>query len=205
MINTESIHFIIKVMPISQQAKGNKKREVYKELIDKCKEFEYLIGNEVKVEITWYSTEKNRFLYHKSPDVDNIIKPILDIISGPDGIIIDDRQVQSINCSWIDCDTGNERVEISIRPFDNIRYKKKNLILIEFMNGYCIPRSIDSVEIFIKVFLDYYIKYIEFMNNDANDEEDYIRIISNLPMQMVFHKNKLSKFKITNIKDIHKS
>ena len=38
----------------------------------------------------------------RTADIDNVIKPILDGLTGPDGVMIDDNQVQNVQCYWID-------------------------------------------------------------------------------------------------------
>ena len=52
--------------------------------------------------IEWTVHEQDRYESDAAPDVDNILKPLLDGLCGPEGVLIDDCQVQAVDCRWID-------------------------------------------------------------------------------------------------------
>src|SRR5689334_20678474 len=62
----------------------------------------YLLSGDVEIRITWLIHEREHYFGVHAPDIDNILKPLLDGISGPEGILVNDCQVQSVSCSWID-------------------------------------------------------------------------------------------------------
>jgi len=67
----------------------------------------YLPLGDVKVSIEWTLHEQDPYESDAAPDVDNILKPLLDVLCGPDGILIDD-------CLAVDSGGSNGR--IPLRP-----------------------------------------------------------------------------------------
>ncbi|WP_416968766.1 RusA family crossover junction endodeoxyribonuclease [Streptomyces sp. 4F14] len=57
--------------------------------------------HDVEVTLVWLIEESRRYQTHLVADLDNVLKPILDAVTGADGIMIDDNQVQSIRASWM--------------------------------------------------------------------------------------------------------
>ncbi|MHA7862980.1 RusA family crossover junction endodeoxyribonuclease [Flagellimonas marinaquae] len=84
------------LQPVSLQSSSRKKEFIKNEIRKTTSKLKYLLSGDVKVEIQWILHEQERYESGESPDIDNIIKPILDGISGPNGILIDDCQVQTI-------------------------------------------------------------------------------------------------------------
>lgn len=62
---------------------------------------DFLMTHDIEVTLTWFISEKDRYQTHMVSDLDNVIKPLLDAATGPEGIMIDDNQVQSIRASWM--------------------------------------------------------------------------------------------------------
>jgi Holliday junction resolvase RusA-like endonuclease len=94
--------FEIPLKPRSFQTNRLAKRALIKSIQDILAPLPYLFSGDVKITIAWSVDEQARYEGISSPDVDNIIKPMLDAFSGPRGLMIDDCQVQSIECYWAD-------------------------------------------------------------------------------------------------------
>ncbi|MCI5130534.1 MAG: RusA family crossover junction endodeoxyribonuclease [Candidatus Electrothrix sp. EH2] len=76
-------------------------------------------------------SRKKRYETDTSADIDNIIKPLLDSLCGPSGILIDDNQVQCVTCYWLDTsDYESEKINISIDYIDDEYISKEGLIFI---------------------------------------------------------------------------
>ncbi|MUL81309.1 MULTISPECIES: RusA family crossover junction endodeoxyribonuclease [unclassified Mycolicibacterium] len=56
--------------------------------------------HDVAVTLTWIISEERRYQTHIVADLDNVLKPTIDALVGPDSVLIDDNQVQSIEASW---------------------------------------------------------------------------------------------------------
>lgn len=62
---------------------------------------DFLFVHDVEVTLEWFATERHRYQSHVAADLDNVLKPLIDAATGPDGVMIDDNQVQSIKASWL--------------------------------------------------------------------------------------------------------
>jgi len=56
--------------------------------------------HDVAVTLRWVITEERRYHTHVVADLDNVLKPTIDALVGPDSILFDDNQVQAIDASW---------------------------------------------------------------------------------------------------------
>jgi hypothetical protein len=63
---------------------------------------QWLYANEISLEINLHVDVQNTLETDQTADLDNYAKAILDGLKGPNGIMIDDTQVQSLAISWID-------------------------------------------------------------------------------------------------------
>ena len=84
----------------------------------------------------------------KVGDIDNITKPILDALTGPYGILIDDSQIGSVHTFWM---SRNEQVTYSVLRLD-IQFSnddcldKHNLVFIQYWNAICIALNVDFTD-----------------------------------------------------------
>lgn len=62
----------------------------------------WLFSNEIHLEITLHVDVQTTLETDEAADLDNYAKSILDALKGPNGIMIDDTQVQALTISWID-------------------------------------------------------------------------------------------------------
>lgn len=93
---------------------GNPKKKEFVNLVHKeLSDIKYLLTSEVRITIILYLNERVRYETHQSADLDNYAKLICDAIKGPEGIIIDDVQIQYLSVSWIDT-TKEESFELNI-------------------------------------------------------------------------------------------
>jgi Holliday junction resolvase RusA-like endonuclease len=90
------------IEPVSLQASRKKKELITSEIRSVTSEFSFILVEDVQIDILWQIREQDRYESNSSPDVDNILKPILDALCGLSGVLIDDCQVQAISCHWID-------------------------------------------------------------------------------------------------------
>ena len=89
--------------------------------------------------ICLYNNERERYEADTLPDIDNILKVILDALCGPEGIMIDDAQVQSLTIYWLDTPSDNHQIEITLNFFPDEWKSKEGLEFIQFHKGLCFP------------------------------------------------------------------
>jgi len=102
---------------------------------------QYLLTGEVKVDVEWMIHEQDRHESPRSPDIDNILKPILDALQGPNGIMVNDSQVQEISCRWVDWTLRKQRLNMRIRHFEDEWIEKEGLIFVRMTPTLCMPHN----------------------------------------------------------------
>ncbi|GAA3399233.1 RusA family crossover junction endodeoxyribonuclease [Streptomyces roseoviridis] len=105
--------------------------------------------HDVEASVVWFVDEARRYQTHLVADLDNVIKPILDAVTGADGIMIDDNQIQSIRASWM---TPGPGVGFDVR-FAALREEdhlsREGLSFVEFGTDRCymVPQAPRSVQV----------------------------------------------------------
>jgi hypothetical protein len=95
---------------------------------------------DVSVEIEWTVHVRTRYESHKSVDIDNIAKPILDGVSGIGGCLIDDSQVQHVSVYWTTWTREDrEHLRITIRSNAPDLTADRALVMVEIRPGLCLP------------------------------------------------------------------
>ena len=97
----------------------------------------------MQINIEWLLHERLRYETASSPDVDNILKPLLDALMGPSGIMIDDCQVQSVQCNWIDWDSQFQRVRYDIRFMPGEFVRRRDLVFVGIGGSLYMPLHTD--------------------------------------------------------------
>jgi len=206
------IHINFPFEPVSNQTKKIKK-EIFKNKVkDKIKPFKYILTGDVKIDIEWRLNEKVRYETDSSPDIDNIIKPLMDALCGPDGILVDDCQLQAITCYWIDIYSEEEFFNITIRCDPDLYIKKdKNLVYCQLDNGLCWPINMKYPKEVLILFINHIEKIINIdkdypeMFKDLTEIERYYFKKYLLPLQPLFHRTRVSRFKVIGIEQLRKT
>lgn len=147
--------------PVSFQGSQGARRRLEQEVGEAAAKPGRLLTGEVGIEVEWLLHEKHRWESPHTlgtPDLDNVLKPLIDGLCGPDGLLIDDCQVQSIACNWIDWERDpDQRITLRVRPNmmdDWLRHQP--LVWIDMGDGLCwpVPSSLEpSVQlIFVQHF-----------------------------------------------------
>jgi len=130
--------FVVPVAPVSVQSTRARKDAQEKLIRAELSHYTFLLVGDVSIEVTWLLDFVTRYESDSAPDVDNILKPLLDSVVGPTGILVDDCQVNSIIASaqsWMD----REEVQIHIRFIPDEFVQKDGLIFVELDRNLCFP------------------------------------------------------------------
>lgn len=119
--------------PVSQGADGRKRRALGAELRQLTSQVPWMYTGDVSVEIEWTVHLQWRYESDRAEDVDNIVKPILDGITGPEGVLIDDTQVNHVSVNWNTwLRTDRQHLKIRFRSLDQDLYaSKQDLVFVE--------------------------------------------------------------------------
>ena len=124
---------------------------------------------------------------------------------GPDGILIDDNQVQLVQCSWIDSYTRDkESIDIRIKYIPDEFLSKAGLAFINIKNNLCLPfcknHSLETLSIFISGYEQ------QFTCRDKLTKHgwDYYQSRGVMSIQRVFHKSRLQNFEVMDLDQVKK-
>lgn len=130
---------------VSVQSKNKVKLELCGAIQAELSKFQWIIAGSVNVEFLWYLHETERQETDKVGDIDNITKPILDALTGPRGILIDDCQIGSLHTFWQSRNHMTTSDALYIRVDFNNDYSllKDNLFFLQYSGAVCAPINID--------------------------------------------------------------
>ncbi len=202
----ESIHITIPTEAVSLQASRARKEALTSLIRSLTRSVDIVLTDDVAIGIEWYLHPRRRYESDSAPDVDNIIKPTLDALCGPDGIVIDDCQVRFISCNWIDWNEDDEHIKIHIE-FDQLGFEpKKDLLFVHLEKGICFPfvksGTPDSC-------LDH-LKHVEsavrrYLETRAKEDNYYAGIeVKPAIARRFFHISRLREFSVVKVDDLKK-
>lgn len=195
------LEFSVITEPVSLQAKNEKKQILIDALQQVIKDAKYYLSGDVQIEIEWLVHERERYETDSSPDIDNIIKPMLDALCGQQEILIDDCQVQAISCHWIDWTRNDHQINFRIKFFPDEWKLKESLIFIDFGENLCFPVHSNLPEEVTKMILDSVERMIRFREDLEQKTGDYYTAKSAMPIQRLFHKSRLNGHDIIKLDD----
>jgi Holliday junction resolvase RusA-like endonuclease len=130
---------------VSVQSKQDKQKQISNLIQGELSKFKWIISGNVNIDFIWYLDAVERQETDKVGDIDNITKPVLDSLTGPNGVLIDDAQIKALYTYWM---WRNELVEdnlleISISFNNDHCLEKSNLIFIKYTNAICLPVNVE--------------------------------------------------------------
>jgi hypothetical protein len=188
--------------PVSYQAKPQKRNELTELIRLAIGPVDYLLTGDVKLSVKWYQRVKTRYESDQSPDLDNILKPIMDAISGPDGVIVDDCQVQSISCQWIDRRGRDEKVSVLLEYDPEHWLRKEGLRFIHVSQGLCFPYPQNIPLAAVGMLIEAMQSSLEAKNIILEHRFDYRRAQLILPRHRFFHRTRLGSFEVLEVSEL---
>lgn len=155
---------------------------------------EFLLSGDVSLEIQWTLHESVRYETDTAPDVDNILKPLLDSICGPKGILIDDNQVQHVSCSWMDWTTLQQRLDITLRFASDLFVSKEHLVFVDFGKSLCFPVNESAPREGLELFLSVIETQLQTRQRLRSLGLNYEAAQGVMPIQRFFHRSRLAQF-----------
>ena len=196
----EEVQIKLTALPVSVQAKKERRNAISAELITVLADIPILFSGDVGVTIQLWRLEQEHYESDRSADIDNVIKPILDGLAGPDGVMIDDNQVQHVQCYWI----HHHEAPAALLTIDNRMreyVRKKDLVFIHMGKQLYFPmNSFGSAEIMMRM-LDILEKYRETRTELETAGLGYDQYQYLMPVQRYFHRTRLGRFRCLEIED----
>lgn len=199
------INFKVLVKPVSFQASRSKKKSFVKAIRNITEPIQYLLSGDVAVELTWFINEDERYESDEPADVDNIIKPILDALSGPDGMLINDCQVQYLSSHWVDRYNEDEYIQIKIKYEPDAYIEKDKIMFVQLQKAICMPLPDNLKPEELKSFLDIYEMQLNSRDKELEQGASYYQAKRFMSIQRLFHKTRVRNFKVTKVEDLRAS
>jgi Holliday junction resolvase RusA-like endonuclease len=199
------IAILVSRSPVSHQAGGAVKRELTDCIRTATRGCQFVITSDVTAEIEWYISERERYESDAVPDVDNIIKPILDALSGPEGLMVNDCQIQSITSYWMGLRSDRQEIMISVRPqFDPFWHAKSAILFVQFGRALCFPIDSTSPPEAQLIILECVERMLQ--TRDQFSECGYTDSIAGavMPLQRLFHRTRISGFPVRMLEDVRR-
>jgi Holliday junction resolvase RusA-like endonuclease len=194
--------FQVFIKPISSQASRVQKDQVTSAIRQITKKIDKIITTDVSVTITWFVNEDERYELDSSADIDNIIKPILDALSGPDGIILNDCQVQHLSCNWRDRYGDPEHIVIEISYEPDAFFEKDKIIFVQVRGALCMPIHEGMVDGALKILLDDFEMKLWARDKLMEMSNTYHQARSVMSIQRYFHRTRVGDFKVKKIEEL---
>ena len=156
-----------------------------------------IFTGDVEVTIEWFVSQQVRYGTHMVADLDNIVKPLLDAVTGPDGVMIDDNQVQSLRVSWLDPGIPRVRFRLAFEALSPDEYRpREGLFFVEFSPERCFPilvgKSPQAVRLFVRVVDELLQGRQKAVASGIPElDADYL-----LPVQRFFPRSRLGRFTV---------
>ncbi len=187
------------IPPVSQQARSESKAAFQAAVRKELTPYQFFLSGEVSVTVEWTVNEYERYETDRSPDVDNILKPLLDALTGPSGIIIDDNQIQHVSCHWDDTTGKDERLTVRIGYTPDEWLHKRDLFFVQLENALCVPLSCDMPPEFQQIVIERYLHALKTRRDALDRGIDFGSASVVMPVQRMFHRTRLRGFRVLSL------
>lgn len=200
------VNLQVGVAPVSVQASRAQKDVVTGEIRAQTRSLEFLISGDVSVDVDWFIQEGERYETDRAPDVDNILKPIIDALCGPDGVLIDDCQVQSVSVHWldsVDAESDKQEFHVRIKAHDPDAWRPKaGLMFAHLGKALCFPISGGMPPDAVRLVLDTVSRALDLRATLIRRGIPRSQAAFAMPIQRLFHKSRLRDFRVVDATDL---
>lgn len=194
-----SLEFIIPCSPVSIQAKKQGKDEYIERVKAAFAGKDYLLIGDITLELRWWISAKSRYETDASADIDNVLKPTIDALTGPKGLFIDDCQVRSLHIAWSHSMSGNEYIEVRIDFIPDAWASRDDIVFIDIGQGLCVLAP-KSLPIGAKtLWIDLLTKMTFFKDKLLSLGAAYPSVAGLQGAPRPFHKTRVKGFKVVSI------
>jgi len=194
------IELTILAPPASQQSRRSEKERFGDLIRSQLGQCQFLLLGDVVADIEWLVHEQRRYESNEAPDVDNILKPLLDTLCGPQGLIVDDCQIQAVSCRWIDSPSpDNECVQIRLRFRPDEWLSKSGFCFVHLGKGLCFPTTRNAQPRAVLFIVEQVNVMLATRNKLIELGADYYTANGVMSVQRVFHRSRVGRFDVIEI------
>ena len=179
--------------PVSQQSARARKDEMATALRASFDKYQFYLTGEIQLELEWLIHARVRYESDRAADVDNILKPTLDALTGPDGIMIDDCQIQAVTSAWMDWTLDSERLTLRFRHGPDDYIPRSALAFVDIGWNLFMPVNTDLTLEARQIMAEAISAAVSSRDRLVELGADYYSSRSLMPMQRVFHRSRIDR------------
>lgn len=195
------LHFTVKA-PVASMQSSKQKLQIFQSTIRaQTAQYKYLLSGDVTPEITCFLHAEHRHESDASADLDNILKPMLDSLAGPEGILIDDSQIRSLCIKWLSSTSHDDFVELDFRFMDFDYVPKAGLVFVNLERAQYLPVNTNLPR--SNQLCAWTVLLCQFRTAKALKRltGNYYTSHGAMPAQRKFHRTRLQKFPVLSRRD----
>jgi Holliday junction resolvase RusA-like endonuclease len=154
----------------------------------------FTVTSDVQVEVMWMIDERSRYERDDSADLDNALKPLLDGMCGPRGVLVDDSQIQHLSVGWIGLASSVARVEVRVRLNNGFAIEKPHLTFVRMNQTLCWPIDMSWPRTATRIAVEHVKRTMEFRDSILKSTGDYYASKLVMPQQRLFHVSRTRGF-----------
>lgn len=200
--DSDTLRFHVPIAPVSLQASAAKKATIAKAIRDVVAPMPYIFTDDVRLSIDWLINPHERYETDSAADIDNIVKPIIDSLCGPAGILINDCQLQRCDVLWRDRYESDQSIELELRYERDAWWLKKDLVFLLLGRGLAFPLDTDPPALVVPTaerVLEMFARRDEINSMIGNRLGDAVQ-----PIQRVYHVSRVQEFQRFTIDELRK-
>lgn len=133
------MEIVVPGAPVSVQSNKAVRNAYLSGIKSQLARFQFLLTGQLILNITWLLSAKSRYETDAKADIDNCLKPIIDAFTGPDGLFVDDCQLQGLYICWRHSDSHGERLLFEFEFTADEYCDKDGLAFLRLERGLCVP------------------------------------------------------------------
>lgn len=202
-LETRRVEIVLGRAPISLQGSSASRRDLTAAVRSLLAHKKFVLVDDVEVQIEWTVGERDRYESVGTPDVDNIVKPILDALKGPTGIILDDCQVHSVSCWWVDGHSTTQSARVVVTWIDGDAWLLKDgLVLVDLGTGLCLPWVLnDETRPRATRLLEFQVQRLRDRQALLEAGSPWHEAQSVMSIQRFFHRSRVREFRVVSVAD----
>lgn len=193
--------FLVEGAPASLQSPRSLKNDFITRIRNAIKHLDYYLTGDVTLDVYWFLHRDIRYRTDKSPDVDNILKPLIDALCGPDGLLVDDCQLSRVNVEWVSwIHADKQQVKLDLRFVDSDFHKRQGIFFVDFGQGLCYPFSGGPPKAGLLALL----RHMRFMQEKSDKMREFSEeaAMALTSVQRPFHRSRIARFPVYTYADI---
>lgn len=195
--NVTEVVLEVQEPPVSLQARSEHKNRLIAAVRELTKPCDFVFTNDVTVTIEWRVSEAERYESDATADVDNIIKPIADAISGEQGLLVNDCQIQSVNSYWVGMGGETQSVQIRVRAvLEAFKHRKASLTFLQFKDALCFPLDTSWGRSAMGYVGSSFKRMLDARDRFGKTYGNWGQARLMLPIQRMFHRSRVGKFPV---------